>query len=68
MLFFFFFWGGGAGGEIFYTVKPFLFYAFWPYTEVAVRRGFVILQNTFILTDNGRLKEVMSLGCVTFHF
>ena len=35
--------------------------------EVAIRKGFVILQNTSIPTDSGRLKEVMSLECVTFH-
>ena len=58
----------GGRGELLCTVKPLLFYALWPYAEVAIRRGFVILQNTSILTDNVRLKKMMSLGCVTFHF
>ena len=34
----------------------------------AIRSGFVIQQNISILTDNGRLKKMMSLGCVTFNF
>ena len=60
--------GGREERELLYTVKPLLFYALWPYREVAIKRGFVILQNTSILRDNGHLKKMRFLGCVTFHF
>ena len=53
--------------EIIYTKKFHLFHALWSYTEVTVKRCFAVLLNSSIPTDSGRLKEVISLGGVTFY-
>ena len=51
-----------------YKKKFCLFHALWSYMEVTLKRCFVILHKTSIPIDSVRLKEVIFLGCVTFHY